>query len=390
MEFAITNTSITKFVIGAVVLLIALGTYKVIKKWKDQKRIRAVLTGVIYGGVSVGLVVFMFMINNIAEKAFDHIKESSPLSISSATYGDVIDNIDPDAKWTLMRGENEEYIVEVQLVKNTMVDEEKYRIQFCFDGLSWPEQVEKSTPFEVVFAGKINQKEASLEEVKDNMFELFATYFQNTSGGDIHPSVKEQILGSEQYSWGISKKQAADNEQSNDVEEDTTTYKEDTTTYIEETTEDSGYGFVPETVQSISYLDVYGSTLESYQEQWSFTYSLADIDGNGVKELIVSYGTCDADMNNSVYTVDEDGDAVYIGEFGGVLLFGEKSKGIGIYGVNEHMGNLHIYDITYNNFLKCEEIWSGETEEYDADYEFGADIAYYEGTDTSGLEEYVQ
>ena len=62
----------------------------------------------------------------------------------------------------------------------------------------------------------------------------------------------------------------------------------------------------------------------------------------------------------------------------------------GIYGVNEHMGNLHIYDITYNNFLKCEEIWSGETEEYDADYEFGADIAYYEGTDTSGLEEYVQ
>lgn len=166
MGLELSNTSITKFCIGAIILVIALGVYKVIKKWKKQKKIMAVLSGIAYAATAVVMITLMVIVNNEAKEAFNHIKNSHPLSVDSVTYGEMIDNIDPDAKWKLIETENDQYAVEVTMVNTTMIDDEKYTIQFRFDGVDWPDKVKKSTPFEVSFVGKGNQKETSLEDMK--------------------------------------------------------------------------------------------------------------------------------------------------------------------------------------------------------------------------------
>ncbi len=384
MGLELSNTSITKFCIGAIILVIALGVYKVIKKWKKQKKIMAVLSGIAYAATAVIIITLMVIVNNEAEEAFNHIKNSHPLSVDSVTYGEMIDNIDPDAKWKLIETENDQYAVEVTMVNTTMIDDEKYTIQFRFDGVDWPDKVKKSTPFEVSFVGKGNQKETSLEDMKNTMYDFFLQYVQDVMHAELHPSVAEQILGSEQYGWGLSQKEAADEEET-DTEETMTTYIPETTTYPVETTEEVEKGFQTET-----YAKYYADCLEGYSTFPICDYSLADVDDDSFYELIVSYGTCSADMNNSVYDVDENGDSCYIGEFSGELQFVRKVNSAGIYGIYEHMGNLHIYDITYGNFLKCEEIWSGDSEECNGDIEMGAEIKYYERTDEDGLDTYIQ
>lgn len=80
-------------------------------------------------------------------------------------------------------------------------------------------------------------------------------------------------------------------------------------------------------------------------------YSIVDIDGDGIYEMIVSYGTCDADWANDVYTID--GDLVYLGTFyRPVNLFYADTivtnDGNGIIAVSGHGGVENIDQITKN------------------------------------------
>lgn len=92
-------------------------------------------------------------------------------------------------------------------------------------------------------------------------------------------------------------------------------------------------------------------------------YAIYDIDEDGIRELIVSYGTCEADWINDVYTL-EDGLVCMIGSFyGHVGLFAE-SNGKGIYTVGGRERYEVITKITIQNGKVMEEdIWSGEMKE---------------------------
>ncbi|HIQ63287.1 MAG: hypothetical protein UFE80_10120 [Christensenellales bacterium] len=60
-----------------------------------------------------------------------------------------------------------------------------------------------------------------------------------------------------------------------------------------------------ESVDSTDYLP-YASVLDACSEKWNdpyLVYYLYDMDGDGVKELIVQEGTCEADMLWNVYTL---------------------------------------------------------------------------------------
>lgn len=68
------------------------------------------------------------------------------------------------------------------------------------------------------------------------------------------------------------------------------------------------------------------------------SYTLYDIDGDGIKELITSNGTNPANFSNTVYTMDIYGQASMIGEFYGAVSLYETEDGTGLYAVNECIG----------------------------------------------------
>ena len=131
-----------------------------------------------------------------------------------------------------------------------------------------------------------------------------------------------------------------------------------------------------------SYYDCYSPILLSIHAEFNdsfgtadyLDYALYDIDGDGVLELIVLAGTCEADFVRRIYTV-ADGRAQYAGEtFGGHSTLYECPEG-GFYNMMAHMGYEEVYRVTYTNRVVSEELLLskdvGEYGDYDSP---GADM----------------
>ena len=106
------------------------------------------------------------------------------------------------------------------------------------------------------------------------------------------------------------------------------------------------------TFKHIDYNEAYSDILKEYEEgdddYYSASYGLYDIDHNGTYELIISYGTNDADWSNAVYEYTDSG-AKYIGEItGSVGLYGAENRN-GIYAVRGKMGSQTIRRITLDD-----------------------------------------
>lgn len=140
----------------------------------------------------------------------------------------------------------------------------------------------------------------------------------------------------------------------------------------------------------INYPDAYGMELldkkEAYDE-YCF-YSVYDMDNDGIKELILSYGSCDADYRNSVYKpFYEDGiwGCEEVGSFDMIMSFFASPDGNGIIGVYNH-GDYEIALNAYidsNGCLKTDEIYSGNMGE--GKYGLGNMLNYAYVTDPSLL-----
>lgn len=96
------------------------------------------------------------------------------------------------------------------------------------------------------------------------------------------------------------------------------------------------------------------------------SYSLYDIDKDGIKELITSVGTCTADWTNNIYTIDGDGNASVLGQFGREVTLYEADDGNGIYTVWGFQGCQEVTRITkegsecYQETILANEIAPGE------------------------------
>ena len=98
----------------------------------------------------------------------------------------------------------------------------------------------------------------------------------------------------------------------------------------------------------------YRNVLENTEYQYEETmggdyldYGLCDLDGDGILELIVKEGTCEADFVWRVYTISETG-AKDVGSFGGShsLLYTDSEPGLlCVYG---QMGHEEIVRVTYD------------------------------------------
>lgn len=113
------------------------------------------------------------------------------------------------------------------------------------------------------------------------------------------------------------------------------------------------------TFKHIDYNEAYSDILKEYEEgdddYYSASYGLYDIDHNGTYELIISYGTTEADWSNAVYEYTDSG-VKYIDEIGGsVGLYGAENRN-GIYAVSGKMGSETIRRITLDNENLTDEI----------------------------------
>lgn len=98
-------------------------------------------------------------------------------------------------------------------------------------------------------------------------------------------------------------------------------------------------------------------------------YAYYDLDKDGIDELILGYGTCEADFYNEVYTTDKAGNISSAGGFDSSCMFYEAEDGNGIYAVYGHMGAETVTRVTLKNgSVVCEQLWQKE---------LGADEEYY-------------
>lgn len=175
------------------------------------------------------------------------------------------------------------------------------------------------------------------------------------------------------------------------VKENNITYDEDDNLYDNEeqggASEGESDNILYPTNGDIDYLIAYSSIIEdvaaSYDEYCEYT--LYDLDGDGIKELITSQGTCEADWSNTVYTL-EDGYVSMIGEFFGSVMLYAAEDGNGLYAVSGKMEYQNIDQITKNgNQLYVETIMSGEIGVEDDYYSNDNPVSFTVVTDDSLL-----
>ena len=92
-----------------------------------------------------------------------------------------------------------------------------------------------------------------------------------------------------------------------------------------------------------SYAEIIGDTAATYDGNGN--YALYDIDQDGTKELLISFGESDADWINYVYTL-QNGTPQSIGSFYSPVLLYVADDNKGIYSVYGHMGYQKVDRIT--------------------------------------------
>lgn len=132
-----------------------------------------------------------------------------------------------------------------------------------------------------------------------------------------------------------------------------------------------------------NYLDAVGIVMLDYGEYCE--YALYDMDKDGMDELIISYGTSNADWANSVWTTDGYG-VVYVGKFNLPVIYCETDDGIGIDAVYMHGDYMSVERITkVGASLNIESIFEGDLVSANGNYEAGDAIQTYAISDDSAL-----
>ena len=79
---------------------------------------------------------------------------------------------------------------------------------------------------------------------------------------------------------------------------------------------------------------------------FSISVALYDIDQDGIRELLISHGTCLADWVNDIYTLEDGKYVSYIGNVGRQGLFYTAPDGNGMYFLYGYQGYQEITRIT--------------------------------------------
>lgn len=141
--------------------------------------------------------------------------------------------------------------------------------------------------------------------------------------------------------------------------------------YLEGDSDSKESSASPETEAALDYYKIYDGVLVSTKADAGLdtTYALCDIDGDGIKEMITSQGTCNADWYNVVYTTTRNGEVSMIGQFYRNVSLYVAEDGNGIYTLYGIQGYQEVNRITKSgnsiseDLISTKELQPGE--EYD-------------------------
>lgn len=141
--------------------------------------------------------------------------------------------------------------------------------------------------------------------------------------------------------------------------------------YLEGDSDSKESSASPETEAALDYYEIYDGVLVNTRADAGLdtTYALCDIDGDGIKEMITSQGTCNADWYNVVYTTTRNGEVSMIGQFYRNVSLYVAEDGNGIYTLYGIQGYQKVNRITKSgnsiseDLISTKELQPGE--EYD-------------------------
>lgn len=131
---------------------------------------------------------------------------------------------------------------------------------------------------------------------------------------------------------------------------------------------------------------VYEEPLEQVYNDYgsSGEYALYDLNGDGIKELLISAGPDDAEWMVNVYTIENGEFSLINGFYTGASQLYEAPDGNGIYSVYSHMGYMKIDRITYNG-SSANMTTVSETDNGDDEYTGSNMLTMYNISDYSPL-----
>lgn len=311
-----------------------------------------------FGGMALTLALYLMPSGS---KYIQMVKEGTPESYPQITYGEAFGDYFADQDWKYFKSTKGEKIVEFNGKCGNGSEETDLCIQFVISD--------------------------------DN--ETFQTDYLDIDGEPQNAltmgSVLHAIFGSYEDSHGINATDTANkNEVGDNLENYDLTGQEDAGLAEEteqETSSPNEYNGVD--VEHLNYRELYSGFITEMDSMYDgyCSYSLYDLNGDGRKELLLGYGTCDADYQNIIYMVDENGAVSSTATFYGSFVYYEAEDGAGLYAVSGQMGVESVERITLQgNEVVEEPLWTmeiGDGEYYSNDHP----VIYVMGSDLSLLDE---
>ncbi len=130
----------------------------------------------------------------------------------------------------------------------------------------------------------------------------------------------------------------------------------------------------------------YKEPLEQLRNDYgdSGTYALCDLDGDGVKELLISTGFDNSDWKVYVYTINNGEFEALNAFYTGASVLYESPDGDGVYSVYSHMGYMRIDRISYDG-VDVNLTTVSETDNGDDEYTGSNQLTMYNINDYSPL-----
>lgn len=155
-------------------------------------KIKTVVTSVLS---AIFFMVFVSMLGGEMDHSSAYIKAQHPVSVPYITYGQAIDRVCGNQKWSRMTSQSTTSgSAVVQMDAECMYADGKHRITIQFSyGVREFALIDAATPFEITFVGLDNAEETSVSDMQDIIYEMFVHYADN-SGIVLDQTARDGIL----------------------------------------------------------------------------------------------------------------------------------------------------------------------------------------------------
>lgn len=199
MDSKIVSDLLFGFIVFVGVAVIITGIYKSITAKKENLgigyRIKVILSSVLFATV---LFAMACMVISVQNERGEYVRQSHPSSIENITYGQAIDAVFEEEKWSGVNfDKSEDGRTFLQLDGKCRYAGKKREITIQFECASEDiSMIDEKTPFRITFVGVDGAEEASDKEMKDFIYYMFETY-ANRHEISLDQSMRDGILYTE-------------------------------------------------------------------------------------------------------------------------------------------------------------------------------------------------